>query len=137
MSYIRYVVCLIWMVALLHALPLLGVNMLQQSSNTLYCVEKWPQLLHRTIYNTMSFALTYATPLTIMSFLYIKIAGTLNKHVKEGNNREGFTNQEKKDKVLRMLSAVIIAYASCFLPYHVVFLWGEYGEGKKSRYILM
>lgn len=125
------------MVALLHALPLLGVNMLQQSSNTLYCVEKWPQLLHRTIYNTMSFALTYATPLTIMSFLYIKIAGTLNKHVKEGNNREGFTNQEKKDKVLRMLSAVIIAYASCFLPYHVVFLWGEYGEGKKSRYILM
>ena len=134
MSVLRYIVCLIWSVALVPALPLLGVNTLQTFSPTeIHCVEKWPKLQHRTIYSTVTFALTYAIPLGIMCLLYIKIAIALNKVVKEGANREGFTNQKKKDKVLRMLLALVIAYATCFLPNHVIQLWGEYGDAGNNR----
>lgn len=134
MSVLRYLVCLIWSVALVLALPLLGVNKLHEFSPTsIHCVEIWPKPEYRTIYSTVSFALTYAVPLTIMSVLYIKIAIALNKVVKDGGNREGFTNQEKKDKVLRMLLALVIAYATCFLPNHILFLWGEYGDGVSNR----
>ena len=122
--------------ALVPALPLLGVLKLQEFSTTsdIYCVEKWPKPEYGTIYSIVSFALTYAIPLTIMSLLYIKIAIALNKVVKDGGNREGFTNQEKKDKVLRMLLALVIAYATCFLPNHILFLWTEYGDGGRNRY---
>ena len=136
MSVLRYLVCLIWSVALVIALPLLGVNTLHTLSQTsIHCVEKWPKPKYRRIYSTVSFALTYAIPLAIMCLLYIKIAIALNKVVKDGGNREGFTNQKKKDKVLRMLLALVIAYASCFLPNHVIVLWSEYGE--ETRYWLL
>lgn len=134
MSVLRYTVCIIWSVALIKALPLLGVNALQEvSPGSVHCAELWPELKYRTIYNTLSFALTYAIPLITMCLLYVKIVMTLNKVVKDGNNREGFTNQKKKDKVLRMLLALVIAYASCFLPHHVITLWSEYGDGATNR----
>ncbi|XP_028396973.1 neuropeptide FF receptor 2-like isoform X2 [Dendronephthya gigantea] len=136
MSVLRYIVCLIWSVALVPALPLLGANTIVEFSPTLiYCVEKWPDVKYRTIYNTVSFALTYAIPLAIMCLLYIKIAIALNKVVREGGNREGFTNQKKKDKVLRMLLALVIAYAVCFLPVNIMILWSEYGDS--NRYWLL
>ena len=131
-SVLRYLVALIWSVALVPAFPLLGVNKLTEKS-PIYCEENWPKPQYRTVYNTVSFALTYVIPLGIMSLLYIKIAIALNKVVKEGGNREGFTNQKKKDKVLRMLLALVIAYATCFLPTHVLVLWDEYGDGGKNR----
>ena len=131
MSVLRYLVCLIWLVALVLALPLLGVLTLNEQSSQ--CLEDWPELDYRIIYSSVSLALTYAIPLAIMCLLYIKIAIALNKVVKEGGNREGFTNQEKKDKVLRMLLALVIAYAVCFLPNHVILLWVEYGDGGKNR----
>ena len=129
MSALRYIVCLIWSVALVPALPLLGVNtVVEQSPTTIFCDEKWPNVEYKTIYTTVSFALTYAIPLAIMCLLYIRIAIALNKVVQEGGNREGFTNQKKKDKVLRMLLALVIAYAVCFLPVNIMQLWSEYGD---------
>ena len=99
MSVLRYLVCLIWSVALVIALPLLGVNTLDKLSQTsIHCVEKWPKPKYQRIYSTVSFALTYAIPLAIMCLLYIKIAIALNKVVKDGGNREGFTNQKIKIK---------------------------------------
>ena len=134
MGVLRNLVCLIWSVALVPALPLLGVNTLHEFvPKSIQCVEKWPKVKYRTIYSTVSFALTYAIPLAIMCLLYVKIAIALNKVVREGGNREGFTNQKKKDKVLRMLLALVIAYATCFLPNHVIVLWDEYGDGRSNR----
>jgi hypothetical protein len=134
MGVLRNLVCLIWSVALVPALPLLGVNTLHEPvPKSIQCMEKWPKVKYQTIYSTVSFALTYAIPLTIMCLLYVKIAIALNKVVREGGNREGFTNQKKKDKVLRMLLALVIAYATCFLPNHVIVLWVEYGDGGSNR----
>lgn len=134
MSVLRYTVCLIWAVSLVVALPIVGVNTLQEADpKEIICDEKWPKPQYRTVYNLVSFALTYAVPLFIMCLLFINIAITLNKVVRDGANREGFTNQKKKDKVVKILLALIIAYATCFLPHHVIYMWREYGNGNKSK----
>ena len=134
MGVLRYIVCLIWSVSMIAALPLLGVLTLEEfGPSKIYCIEKWPRPQYGIVYSNASFALTYAVPMVIMCLLYINIAIALNKVVKEGGNREGFTSRKKKDKVVKMLLALVIAYATCFLPIHVINMWNDYGDGHDNK----
>ena len=120
--------------SIIAALPLLGVLTLEElGPSKIYCIEKWPGAQYGIVYSNASFALTYAAPMVIMCLLYINIAIALNKVVKEGGNREGFTSQKKKDKVVKMLLALVIAYAICFLPIHVINMWKDYGDGGDNK----
>ena len=126
---------LIWLIALLPALPMLGVMTTVPTRTGVACFEDWPKttgMPYYKIYLLCTFALTYAIPLPIMIFIYIKIGLKLRLAIKEGADRPGFTQAQATKRIIKMLAAVVVCYALCFLPFHTLYFMMDFG-GYKSR----
>ena len=100
------------------------------------CMESgWPSEIFRHVYNVLSFSLTYAIPLPMITVLYTIIVQHLNRAARETLDKEGFRTAKAKGKVIRMLIIVVLFYFLCFLPYHITYIWIEFGDGLKFRYV--
>ena len=131
----KLIMLLIWLTALLPAFPILGVVNFVSSPNGERCEESWPTgFPYAEIYLLCSFALTYAIPLPIMIIIYIKIGLKLRQATKEGGDRPGFTQAQATKRIIKMLSAVVICYALCFLPFHALYFIIDFG-GFQSRQV--
>ena len=125
----KLIILMIWLTALLLALPILGVMNFVSSPNGERCEESWPTgFPYAEIYLLCSFALTYAIPLPVMIIIYIKIGLKLRQATKEGGDRPGFTQAQATKRIIKMLSAVVICYALCFLPFHTFYFMFDAGE---------
>lgn len=125
----KLVMVLIWLTALLPALPILGVMNFVRSPNGESCQESWPTgIPYPRIYLLCSFALTYAIPLPILIVIYIKIGMKLRQAIKDGADRRGFTQAQATKRIIKMLSAVVICYALCFLPFHILYFLIDFGD---------
>ena len=131
----KLIMVLIWLTALLPAFPMLGVMNIVESPAGVSCVESWPETTgfpYAKIYLLCTFALTYAIPLPIMILIYIRIGLKLRQAIKEGADRPGFTQAQATKRIIKMLSAVVICYALCFLPFHTLYFMMDFG-GYQSR----
>lgn len=130
----------IWMVSALTALPLVFVvSLVSPQPGVYYCVEKWPSDTILGVYWLAMFFIQYLLPLCAISVLAGKTAYTLRKTSLEGK-METCTQSEMFRKTLRkrakqtkritkMLIALVLLYAICMLPQHVVHtFWGRYGD---------
>ncbi|RMX54413.1 hypothetical protein pdam_00013897 [Pocillopora damicornis] len=127
----KLIMLLIWLIALLPALPMLGVMTTEPYPAGVACKEDWPittGMPYSTIYLLCTFALTYAIPLPIMILIYIKIGVKLRKAIKEGADRPGFTQAQATKRIIKMLAAVVVCYALCFLPFHTLYFMIDFGE---------
>jgi hypothetical protein len=93
----------------------------------------WLSETYREVYTACSFVLTYAMPLPLMAIWYAVVIFKLEKAARENSDQEGFKVAKAKGKVVRMLIMVVVAYFVCYLPYHVLWLWYEFGEGNAYR----
>ncbi|XP_078359703.1 neuropeptide FF receptor 1-like isoform X2 [Oculina patagonica] len=137
---VRFIIAVVWLIATLVGLPFFAVMQLQESNGVLLCLEGgWPNETFRDVYTVLSFGLTYAIPLPTIAVFYTIIVMKLNKAARETSDTEGFRTAKAKGKVIRMLIIVVIFYFLCFLPYHVTYLWYEFGDGRnyKGIWILM
>lgn len=126
----KLIMILIWLTALLPAFPMLGVMEVQLAKDWVSCGEFWPPtsgLSYQKIYLLCSFALTYAIPLPIMILIYIRIGLKLRLAIKEAADRPGFTQAQATKRIIKMLSAVVICYALCFLPFHTLYFMMDFG----------
>lgn len=133
----KLIMLLIWLIALLPALPMLGVMTTEPYPAGVACKEDWPittGMPYYKIYLLCTFALTYAIPLPIMILIYIKIGVKLRKAIKEGADRPGFTQAQATKRIIKMLAAVVVCYALCFLPFHTLYFMMDFGE-YQSRYM--
>ena len=131
----KLIMLLIWLTALLPAFPMLGVMKIVSTPAGVSCNEFWPETSgfpYQKIYLLCTFALTYAIPLPIMILIYIKIGLKLRQAIKEGADRPGFTQAQATKRIIKMLSAVVVCYALCFLPFHTLYFMIDFG-GYKSR----
>lgn len=134
----KLVMVLIWLTALLPALPILGVMNFVRYPNGESCQESWPTgFPYPKIYMLCSFALTYAIPLPILIVIYIKIGIKLRQAIKDGADRPGFTQAQATKRIIKMLSAVVICYALCFLPFHTLYFLIDFGDFQFSRYMIL
>ena len=130
----------IWMVSALTALPLVFViSLVSPEPGVYYCAEEWPSDTILGVYWLAMFFIQYLLPLCAISVLAGKTAYTLRKTSLEGK-METCTQSEMFRKTLRkrakqtkritkMLIALVLLYAICMLPQHVVYtFWGRYGE---------
>lgn len=127
----KLIMLLIWLIALLPALPMLGVMTTEPYPAGVACKEDWPitaGMPYDEIYLLCTFALTYAIPLPIMILIYIKIGVKLRKAIKEGADRPGFTQAQATKRIIKMLAAVVVCYALCFLPFHTLYFMIDFGE---------
>lgn len=131
---VRFIIAVVWLIATLVGLPFFAVMHLEEIRGALLCYEGgWPSETFRDIYTVLSFCLTYAIPLPMIAMLYTIIVLKLNKAARETSDSEGFRTAKAKGKVVRMLIVVVIFYFLCFLPYHVTYLWYEFGDGGKYK----
>ena len=119
---------------MLVGLPILAVMHLQETDGGPLCLEGgWPGETFRDVYTVLSFCLTYAIPLPMIAVFYTVIVMKLNKAARETSDSEGFRTAKAKGKVVRMLIIVVVFYFLCFLPYHITYLWYEFGDGRKYK----
>lgn len=134
------VIGVIWMVSALTVLPLVFViSLVSPQPGVYYCVEEWPSDTILGVYWLAMFFIQYLLPLCTISVLAGKTACTLRKTSLEGK-METCTQSEMFRKTLRkrakqtkritkMLIALVLLYAICMLPQHVVYtFWVRYGE---------
>ena len=122
------------MLALVVGLPILIVMDTKENGSRIQCNEYgWPNANLRGAYTAVSFCLTYAIPLPLIAVFYSIIVFKLHQMSKETSNKEGFRTARAKGRVVKMLMVVVTCYALCFLPYHVVFMWFEFGDARMYR----
>lgn len=108
------------------ALPMIPVYNLFFIYGADRCYELWPgdtadeKENYGNAYMIGSFLLTWAIPLPIIIALYIKIGLKLKEAMRDAADRPGFRAAQATKKIIRMLLAVVICYALCFLPLNVV-----------------
>ncbi|XP_001631778.2 neuropeptide Y receptor type 2 isoform X2 [Nematostella vectensis] len=127
----KLIIALVWLIGMLPAFPMLGVLELVETPRGPTCTETWPDMdFGATInsklsfaYTIASFVLTYAVPLPLIIILYIRIALKLREAIKDAADRPGFQAAQQTRKIIKMLVAVVVCYALCYLPFHgMVFL---------------
>ena len=134
------VIGVIWMVSALTALPLVFVvSLVSPLPGVYYCVEKWPSDTILGVYWLAMFFIQYLLPLCAISVLAGKTAYTLRKTSLEGKMetctqsemfRKTLLKRAKQTKrITKMLIALVLLYAICMLPQHVVHtFWRRYGD---------
>ena len=130
---VRFIIAIVWLIAILVGLPFFAVMQLQDSEGDVLCMENWPIETFKDGYTLLSFCLTYAIPLPLIAVLYTIVVANLNKAARETSDSEGFRTAKAKGKVIRMLIMVVVFYFLCFLPYHCTFLWIEFGGGDSYK----
>jgi hypothetical protein len=129
---VRYVIITCWFVSAIVASPLLYANKISElESGTYACEEAWSpafgadEFTAARAYTTITFVLLYALPLVSICSLYIAVVYRLWNQKIPGDQRTPQRRQHRskaKKRVLKMLIAIVLAFALCWLPYHLYFI---------------
>lgn len=119
-----------WIFAFISASPELFAYQFHENANQKFqCRENFPDHKYRQLYTMFLFVCTYLIPLVVIFPTYIKMLSTLK-------NSHSFNNSDKKQrwKSLRVLIAVVIIFATSYLPQHILFLAMDFGSGLSFPY---
>lgn len=128
---VKYVILVCWLVAGIVASPLLYANKIFEEDGLYYCTEEWipafgsDNLAASRGYTTATFVLLYAIPLVSICSLYTAVVYRLWNQTIPGDHRTPERRQHRakvKKHVLKMLIAIVVAFAVCWLPYHLFFI---------------
>ncbi|KAK3089028.1 hypothetical protein FSP39_000252 [Pinctada imbricata] len=138
------IIIVIWICSMALMSPLLFVRkiesfplLLDQSVN--FCVEKWQFETQRQTYDLCLFALVYIVPGVIICSAYGMIGKELWKQDENLQRKESETSKgigkhvmNSRKRVARMLVALAIVFAVCWLPFYVVTLYIDFNFHKKN-----
>ena len=88
---------------------------------------------YRRIYYTAFFLIGYAVPLTVICVLYVLLVRRVGGRGRVGSHSGEVLSTSVKAaaarrRVMRMVTAVIVTFAVCWLPTHVAFLVEAYAS---------
>ncbi|XP_072038925.1 QRFP-like peptide receptor isoform X2 [Amphiura filiformis] len=136
-----YVVGVLWFLSMCLVSPLLVVHQVTEHQDTLagfvlrnytFCREQWTVKTHKQNFTLFLVALLYVIPLTTMVILYIRIANQLwvRKAVAPGDmprsKASNACSLRYKKRATKMLITVVVLFASCWLPYHIVSVFRDF-----------
>ena len=101
------------------------------TTHTIVCIEIWDYTENRKKYTIALFVVQFAYPLLLVSIAHASIAIKLMRNVKPGarsRDNDAMENRRRR-RTNRMLSAVVTVFAVSWLPFNVVSLIQELGEG--------
>ncbi|CAG2104837.1 unnamed protein product, partial [Medioppia subpectinata] len=97
----------------------------QFANKTLYdCKETWSIETART-FTLVIFIITFALPIVVLTFAYGSVGMKMLRHTIPGNAdlvRDEAQNSAKI-KVIKMLSTIVLLFAICWLPIHILNLF--------------
>ncbi|XP_022783148.1 galanin receptor type 1-like [Stylophora pistillata] len=142
---VKIILAVIWITSFVICSPLLYVaGIVRPGPGKVYCDETWPDPLYSELYWNFIFVIQYILPLAIIVVLAVLIAVKIRKNntmkmlPKSSQVIAAAVRQRMKQtsKITNMLVALVILYAICMLPQHVVFLWSKYGDLWNSKYFV-
>lgn len=106
------------------------------------CNEVWPDDSHRQLYDVMLFAILYAVPGIIICCSYSLIGKELWTEDKNLHRTESETSRSigknvlnGRKRVAKMLIALAILFAVCWLPYHIVSLYLDFNKTQVKPFL--
>ncbi|XP_060106950.1 pyroglutamylated RF-amide peptide receptor-like [Heteronotia binoei] len=132
----------VWTVAIIVGSPMLYVQTLEVKYDFLYnlhhvcCLESWHSVQLRRAYAIFILAALFLVPLTVMLFLYTRIAYELwiKKRTGDSSVLSTLSRHEmakitrKKKRAVTMLVIVVLFFSACWAPFHVVHMLLEYNN---------
>uniref|UniRef100_A0A8D2D3C3 Pyroglutamylated RF-amide peptide receptor n=1 Tax=Sciurus vulgaris TaxID=55149 RepID=A0A8D2D3C3_SCIVU len=136
----------VWLVAVIVGLPMWHVQQLQVKYDFLYdqehvcCLEEWASPAHQRAYATFILVSLFLLPLLLMLLLYGKIGYALwvKKRVGDGSVLRTIHGKEmskitrRKKRAVIMMVTVVVLFAACWAPFHVVHMMNEYSNFEKE-----
>ena len=137
---IKLAVFLVWSASMALLSPYIAVL----ESNGSSCIESWPEENHPKVFTMCVFLLLYAVPLCIISPAYICIGFRLRSNSRRmqklisprhGRNlyfqRLSQRRSRTNVRIVKMFLLAAVAFALCLLPYQIMWLWYDFGNGKE------
>ena len=118
----KVAITIIWAASFIFVLPYITVLTVRNSR----CVEIWPKLYSR-VYTVFIFIFQYFLPLSMISLAYIKIALQLHRNRKHLTAAHRVQDRDVA-KVVRMMAIVVLIFAVCMLPNHILWILREFSE---------
>ncbi|EDK98775.1 uncharacterized protein LOC243407 [Mus musculus] len=136
----------VWLVAIIIGSPMWHVQRLEIKYDFLYekehicCLEEWSSPVHQKIYTTFILVTLFLLPLLLLSVLYGKIGYELwiKKRIGDGSvlrtihGKEMFKIARKKKRAVIMMVTVVVLFAVCWAPFHIVHMMIEYSNFEKE-----
>lgn len=137
---VKILICSIWCLSIILVTPYVAV--LEHKDRS--CYESWQGDKHPKIFTMCVFLLFYAIPLSVIVPAYARIGFRLHsddRTMKTFSRKQGPGNQQFQTLVRRRSKRTIlfvktflfgaVAFAVCLLPYHVMWLWHDFGQGSQ------
>ncbi|CAF0916897.1 unnamed protein product [Rotaria sp. Silwood1] len=124
-------IIVIWIVGISISLPLAIYMRFDRTK----CEEYWPQYTSRRFFNFSSLILQYLIPFSVISFSYYKVWVALARRSLPGRTR---IREEveicRKKRTNRMLIAMVVIFAICWLPLNIIHMVAEFHRSQLSHY---
>nr|XP_015197319.1 PREDICTED: pyroglutamylated RFamide peptide receptor-like [Lepisosteus oculatus] len=131
----------VWLAALVIACPMWYAHKVEVKYDFLFdvhytcCQEIWPHTWQRQAYTTFLLLLVFLVPMVTMSVLYGKIMRELwGKHRVHDVMFQTLPGSEinkitrKKRRAVKMMATVVLLFAVCWAPFHLVSVLYDYGK---------
>ncbi|XP_050802509.1 pyroglutamylated RF-amide peptide receptor isoform X1 [Gopherus flavomarginatus] len=133
---------IVWLLAVIVGSPMWHVQRLEIKYDFLYekeyvcCLEEWTSAVHQKIYTTFILVILFLLPLMLMLLLYSKIGYELwiKKRVGDASVLQTIHGNEmskisrKKKRAIVMMVMVVVLFAVCWAPFHVIHMMIEYSN---------
>ena len=126
-------IAVIWVISLASQSPSVVVAdtipiMIVHRVPTVICVESWSSYNPMRIFKGSNFILFYCIPLVVVTVCYVRMARTLKRstHFTRAESSDttmgvGLQRQQSsRRKVARMVHVLVVAFAVCMLPWHIL-----------------
>lgn len=133
---LRYSLPAIWLIAIACCAPLFHAAKLEPYEGKLYCIEKWTSnTLERAYWITM-FCIMVVIPLCIIIVANTHMIHVMQKLNASVNHCDREQHQQHR-RMIRMVVALVLVYALCSSPQHIVFFMFQYGDLEDNKTLSM
>ncbi|XP_041357841.1 galanin receptor 2b-like [Gigantopelta aegis] len=141
-------IVLIWIISVGVMAPLLAFRKTEEEQlpgeSFQFCHESWPEDYHRQIYDSCLFVIVYIIPGVVIGVSYGLIGKQLwteDEDLKRGESQISRGMSQKimrgRKHVAKMLMALALVFAVCWLPYYIVSLYLDFQEESKIKDFLV
>lgn len=152
-GHVRTLLIFIWILSAIIISPLLFLRKTESheilpSKYITYCVEKWPSMYTRQIYDVVLLVVLYAIPGTVVIVSYSLMGRRLwtpdktLEHSRRQNssymkNRPTDSIMAGRRNLARMLIVMAALFAACWLPYYIIMTYTGFADDKASALDLL
>lgn len=105
------------------------------------CIENWPNNdpIYPKMFTLGVFLLLYLGPLCVISVTYARVGVHLRANSRKAKFLVAMASKKamikkharRNIRVVKVFVFAVIAFAVCLLPFHVMWIWSEFGNGQK------